>query len=180
MTQKRARRPAPRLTVQTRGAVTEVNVSHPEPPLAQVLLMAALGTTDQAFVDGILAQLGNAAMHGGKLEAKALNSMLAMVKGIEPKDELESMLGAQMAAVHAATMTMAGRLNHADTLAQQDSAAAALTKLTRTFGHQLEALRRYRGGAEQTVKVMHQHVNVSGAGAVVGVKAEGGGGDDKS
>jgi hypothetical protein len=35
--------------------------------------------------------------------------MLSVVKGIEPKDQVEAMLAAQMAAVHTATMTFARR-----------------------------------------------------------------------
>jgi len=177
---KRARPPAPKLSVQVRGEVCEVKAEHPDPALGQTLLTAALGTTDSAFVDGILSQLGYLSPRGRKVDAQTFNFVLAVVKGIAPRDELEAMLGAQMAAVHLASMSMARRLEHVDTLEQQDSAAAALTRLTRTFGHQLEALRRYRGGGEQVVKVMHQHVNVSGAGVVVGVRAEGGGGDEKN
>ena len=33
--------------------------------------------------------------------------MLAVVKGLEPRDQMEAMLAAQMAAVHVATMTFA-------------------------------------------------------------------------
>jgi hypothetical protein len=40
--------------------------------------------------------------------------MLAVVKGIEPRDQIEAMLAAQMAAVHMASMTFAKRLGHVD------------------------------------------------------------------
>jgi hypothetical protein len=40
------------------------------------------------------------------------NFMLAVVKGIEPRDQIEAMLAAQMAAVHNATMTFARHLAH--------------------------------------------------------------------
>jgi hypothetical protein len=55
------------------------------------------------------------------------------------------MLAAQMAAVHMASMTFAGRLAHVDDIPQQDSAARAFNKLTRTFAMQMEA----RTGAER-------------------------------
>lgn len=64
--------------------------------------------------------------------------MLSVVKSIEPRDEMESMLAAQMAAVHMATMTSARRLNHVDNIQQQDSAEKAFNKLVRTFATQLE------------------------------------------
>ena len=43
------------------------------------------------------------------------------------------MLAAQMAAVHVATMTFARRLNHFETIPQQDSTERDLNKLAWTF-----------------------------------------------
>ena len=53
--------------------------------------------------------------------------MLAVVKGIEPRDQIEAMLAAQMAAVHNATMTFARRLAHVELIPQQDSAETPST-----------------------------------------------------
>jgi hypothetical protein len=75
--------------------------------------------------------------------------MLAVVKGIEPRDQIEAMLAAQMAAVHMASMTFARRLTHVDTIQQQDSASNAFTKLARTFTAQVEALKRYQAVASR-------------------------------
>ena len=75
--------------------------------------------------------------------------MLAVIKGIEPRDQVEAMLAAQMAAVHMASMKLARRLSHTETIPQQDSASNAFNKLTRTFATQMEALKRYRSGGEQ-------------------------------
>jgi hypothetical protein len=41
---------------------------------------------------------------------------LATIKAIKPQDEIETMLAAQMAVVHVATMTFARRLNHTETI----------------------------------------------------------------
>ncbi len=93
--------------------------------------------------------------------------MLSVVKGIEPRDQVEAMLAAQMAAVHNATMTFARHLAHVDNLAQQDSAQSAFNKLARTFTAQVEALKNYRSKGEQRMVV--QHVNVAEGGqAIVG------------
>jgi len=93
--------------------------------------------------------------------------MLSVIKGIEPRDQLEAMLAAQMAAVHMASMTFARRLAHVENIPQQDSAERAFNKLTRTFAMQMEALKRYRAGAEQ--KVTLQHVSVAEGGqAIIG------------
>lgn len=98
--------------------------------------------------------------------------MLAVVKGIQPQDQIEAMLAAQMAAVHVATMTFARRLAHIENIPQQDSAERAFNKLARTFAAQIEALKRYRTGGEQKVTV--QHVTVSEGGqAIVGNVTQG-------
>ena len=93
--------------------------------------------------------------------------MLSVMKGVQPRDQLEAMLAAQMAAVHMATMTIAQRLAHVENIPQQDSAERAFNKLSRTFTTQMEALKRYRTGGEQKVTV--QHVSVAEGGqAIVG------------
>jgi hypothetical protein len=38
--------------------------------------------------------------------------MLSVIEGTAPRDEVECMMAARMAAVHMATMTLARRLNH--------------------------------------------------------------------
>jgi len=129
--------------------------------------MQALGTASVDFSHGLLEQLANAGSKGPTVDEPSLNFMLSVVTGIEPKDEIEAMLAAQMAAVHLATMTFARRLNHADNIAQQDSAERAFNKLARTFAAQVEALKRYRTGGEQKVTVQHVTVNEGGQ-AVVG------------
>jgi hypothetical protein len=59
--------------------------------------------------------------------------MLSVIKGLEPRDQVEALLAAQMAAVHTAIMTFARRLGHVETIPQQDSAERAFNKLARTF-----------------------------------------------
>jgi hypothetical protein len=129
--------------------------------------MDALASADEDFVNGIGSQLANASGHGQDVDERGLNFMLSVIKGIEPRNQLETMLAAQMAAVHVASMTFARRLAHVDDILQQDSAERAFNKLTRTFVMQMEALKRYRTGAEQ--KVTLQHVSVTEGGqAIVG------------
>ena len=93
--------------------------------------------------------------------------MLAMVRGIGPKDEIEAMMAAQMAAVHMTTMTFARRLANVQNIPQQDSASNVFNKLARTFAAQMEALKRYRSGGEQKMTVQHVHV-AEGGQAIVG------------
>ncbi len=172
---------APRLKVVpgTRGAVT---VDYPDKALGQIALMKALGTTDDDFLEGLVAQLVNVGSQGAAPDEDGTNFMLSIVKGIEPRDQVEAMLAAQMAAVHNATMTFARRLAHVDNIPQQDSAQTAFNKLARTFAAQVEALKRYRSGGEQKMSVQHVHV-AEGGQAIVGnvnAPAEGVGVHEKS
>jgi hypothetical protein len=141
--------------------------------------MEALATADPCFVVGLVTQLADAGTQGRKVDERALNFMLSVVKGVKPKDQMEAMLAAQMAAVHMATMTFARRLAHVQNIPQQDSAERAFNKLARTFSAQVEALKRYRTGGEQRVTVEHVTVNEGGQAIVGNVAHRGGGnGDD--
>jgi len=115
---------------------------------------------------------------GGKVDQKVVNFALSVVAGINPKDELETMLAAQMAVVHMATMDFAGRLIRAESLNQLNSHDRTLNKLARTFTSQMEALRKHRTGGKQEVTVHHVTVNEGGQ-AIVGnvqqARGEGGG-----
>jgi hypothetical protein len=162
-----ATRPAPRIKVTHKGDRTELGPDHPDGRVASTLLMGAVGTADFDFLDGLLAQLANAGARGSKADEQNLNFMLSVIKGIEPKDEIEAMLAAQMAAVHMAMMTFTRRLAGVETIQQQDSAERAFNKLARTFTAQVEALKRYRTGGEQRVTVEHVTVNEGGQ-AIVG------------
>jgi hypothetical protein len=157
---------APRLTVRD-DAATTIAPDHPDPAVGEVLLMAALGTTDRDFFGGVVRQLGDASSQGGKVDERALNFMLSVVKGIKPRDQVEAMLATQMAAVHVATLTSARRLALAETLPGQDSAERAFNRLSRTYAAQMEALERYRSGGGQNVTVQHVSVNDGGQ-AIVG------------
>ena len=132
---------APRLRVTENDGATTICPDHPEPSVGSVLLMEALGTRDWDFLEGFLTQLAGAGAKGRKVDGQTLNFLLSVVKGIAPKDQVEAMLAAQMAAVHTAMMTFAWRLAHVKTIPQQDSAERAFNKLGRTFAAQVEALK---------------------------------------
>jgi hypothetical protein len=130
-------------------------------------LNACLGTENWDFISGIIKHLANLSGRNGEIDADDLNFLLSVVSDIEPRDQVDTMRTAQMAAVHTATMTFANRLKQVVTIEQQDSAEKAFNKLTRTFTSQMEALRKYRHGGEQKVTVQHVNVNDGGQ-AVVG------------
>ena len=165
---RQAAKPSVRFKVSKNGSDPEIGIDYPNELVGQVLVKGILALAERDFVDGIVSQLANAGRRGQDIDEHGLNFMLSVIKGIEARDQLEAMLAAQMAAVHMASMTFAGRLERADDdIPQQDCAARAFNKLTRTFAMQMEALNRYRSGAEQ--KVTLQHVSVAEGGqAIVG------------
>jgi hypothetical protein len=172
---RRARPPAPSLKITRSDKGVSVDLDHPDKDTGWLMLVNALGSTGYEFADGLISQLMNVGTKGQDCDGKGPNFMLSIIRGVNPQDEVESMLAAQMAAVHMATMAVARRLNHVDNLPQQDSASNAFNKLARTFAVQLEALKRYRTGGEQRVTVQHVTVNEGGQ-AIVGAVTPGAGG----
>ena len=129
--------------------------------------------------EGLIAQMALLGSHGKKLDTTASNFPLGFLDAMKPKDAAEALLFAQMAAIHQATMMLARRLNHAQTLPQQDAAERALNKLARTFTAQVDTLKRYRSKGQQVVRVERVTVE-SGAQAVVGTVHHGGRAADES
>ncbi len=75
----------------------------------------ALGAVDQKdALHGILKQLMKASVILQKPDEDNLAFMISMMKGIAPRDSLETMLTAQMVSVHVATMRFACRLAFAE------------------------------------------------------------------
>jgi len=149
------------------GTEKKIAIDYSEPGSGYALLMKAIGTRDFDFLSELLNQLGYASAQNNEANLNSLNFMLSVIKGIKPNDQIETMLAAQMAAVHMATMHYAKSLAHVETIPQQDSAERTLNKLTRTFATQMEALKRYRTGGEQKVTVQHVSVGEGGQ-AIVG------------
>ena len=161
----------PRVAVET-DAGGSVTVAYQAPDWSGVREL--FGVPNDDVVDGLLGQLVNAKT-GKRLQEIEANFAIGALKGIAPKDTTEAMLGAQMVAVHLATMAAAERLGRSDTIPQHETNLNALNKLSRTYAAQVEALKRYRSKGEQRVYV--ERVNVEAGGqAVVGAVSTGGGG----
>ncbi|WP_407166578.1 hypothetical protein [Bradyrhizobium sp. ORS 111] len=154
---------APRVKFSSHGFC----IDHPDPLLGEQLMANALGAVDRDAMEGILRQLVKASVSGGSPDQVNLSFMLSMVKSLRPRDSVEAMLVAQMVSVHVMAMRCAHHLAHAKDLAQHDSAARALGRLTRTFPAQIEALNRYRSHGEPAITVQNVKVE-DGGNAIVG------------
>ena len=164
---------APNVSVKMVDGVVQLTIGEKGDPEERLKLMAALGTYDMDFLSPLISQVGNSVSTKGKIDQGSLQFVVSFIKSIEPESEIETMLAAQMAAVHVCAMDASRRYLWADTLAGKDSAERALTKLTRTFTTQMDALKRYRAKAQQTVRVERVTVE-SGGQAVVGDVSTGG------
>ena len=105
---------------------------------------------------------------------------LATMMGIEPCDEIEGMLAAQMAATHNAAMECYRRsmLDNQTFEGRRESLNQA-NKLTRSYATLVEALNRHRGKGQQRMTVEHVHVHQGGQ-AIVGNVHQGGGAPSKT
>jgi len=156
-------RPAPRVKL----AGQRIAIQHPDAETGERLLGEALGAVDQDVLHGILKQLTKASVILQKPDEDNLAFMISMMKGIAPRDSLETMLTAQMVSVHVATMRFASRLAFAEGIPQQEGVARTLTRLARTFAAQMEALNRHRGNGERPITVQNLSVQDGGS-AIVG------------
>ncbi len=168
----------PRVKASEVEGRTEISPDHPDPLYGHALLMSAFATGDISFCGEILLQLAGASVQDGEVSERDLNFKISVVKGIQPRDQLETMLAAQMAAIHSLTMDMAGRLKVSTSFVDIDCTERTLNKLARTFAMQLETLKRYRSTGEQKVTVEHVTVNQGGQ-AIVGNVAHRGEGPSK-
>jgi hypothetical protein len=132
--------------------------------------------------------LGNQAIqslwikHSDKeVRQRQYNAAIAGLIGIGPKDEIESMIGAQLIATHNAAMECYRRAMLGEqTFEGRRENLGQATKLSRTCTILVEALNRHRGkGGQQKVTVEHVHVHAGGQAVVGMVEAPGGvGGGD--
>jgi hypothetical protein len=119
-----------------------------------------------AFIGSIVAQLANAVSDGDEADLHALNFAVSMINGANSRDQIETVLLAQMAAVNISFMTYCRHLNVRPRIYDQNIAERALNRLARTYVSQMEAWQRYRTGGE---KILSQQVSVAAGGqAIVG------------
>jgi hypothetical protein len=112
---------------------------------------------------------------------KQHSANLSFLSGVEPNDELEGMLAAQLLASHNAAMECYRRaMISQQTFEGRRENLSQANKLSRTHATLLEALNRHRGKGQQKVTVEHVHVYEGGQAIVGNVEAGGGGVQTKS
>ena len=117
------------------------------------LLTEALGSQDPDFIWGLVSQLSQASTRFN--DGEGLNFMLSVIKNIHPRDAIEAMLVAQMAAVHMSMMTFVDEFARLGNTPQQEMAERAMNKFSRTFATLVGALKHHRTGGEQKLTVRY-------------------------
>ena len=140
-------------------------------------LMDALGVTQRGVITGYLSQVINSVSKSGPVE-ETYQFAFGFIQSIEPTNEVEAALAAQMAAVHIASMDTSRRLLQAGSQESFSCYERAVNKLMRTYTTQMEALKRHRSKAQQVVRVERVTVE-EGAQAIVGDVHHGGRVDDE-
>ncbi|MGH1455073.1 MAG: hypothetical protein ACRBBV_18100 [Paracoccaceae bacterium] len=142
---------------------------------AEGQIEATLGMQTKAAAEGVLLTALDAL--GGNAKDKA-NMVAAMFAEIEPQDAVEAMLVAQMTATHVAMTTLSRRMLSQQSYLARESCERSVTRLSRSYLAQMEALRKYRAKGQQVVRVERVTVE-SGGQAIVGNVQHGGGGKDE-
>lgn len=102
-------------------------------------------------------------------------------KAADIKDELESMIAAQLIATHNAAMECYRRaMIDEQTFEGRRENLSQANKLSRTYATLIEALNRHRGKGQQKVTVEHIHVHDGGRAIVGNVSHPGGGLETKT
>jgi hypothetical protein len=141
------------------------------------------GSNFDAWNNVLANQALSSGWYGNNPEAERTHrqqsASLSLLAGVEPKDELEGMLAAQLLASHNAAMECYRRAMISEqTFEGRKENLNQANKLSRTHATLLEALNRHRGKGQQKVTVEHVHVHEGGQ-VIVG-NVEGGGMRTKS
>ena len=156
----------PRIAVTRAGEGIAISARHSDTSTGYAVLTESFGSADLDFISGLLSQLPFSSKDPQVAEGE-LNFALSVIRSIGPRDQLEMMLAAQMAASHLLAMRSARSNMTTQSRIGEQIYDSAFNKSARTFAMQLDALKRYRTGGEQKITVQHVQ-NVSAGQAIVG------------
>ncbi|MDD9731667.1 hypothetical protein PVW46_17320 [Mameliella sp. AT18] len=139
---------------------------------AQEDVQALLGMKTAEAAQGVFRSALEALGGSAKDKAQLVSAMFAE---IEPRDGIEAMLVAQMTATHVAMTLVASKMAGGAGYQVRESYERSMTRLSRTYLAQMDALKKHRAKAQQVVRVERVTVQDGGQ-AIVGDVTHGGGG----
>ncbi|MBT51891.1 MAG: hypothetical protein CMF72_00420 [Mameliella sp.] len=135
-------------------------------------IAALLGMKTQDAAQGVFYSALEALGASAKDKAQLVSAMFAEM---EPRDGIEAMLVAQMTATHVAMTVVAAKMSGGAGYMVRESYERSMTRLSRTYLAQMDALKKHRAKAQQVVRVERVTVHEGGQ-AIVGDVRHGGGG----
>ena len=129
-----------------------------------------LGMKTQDAAMGVLLSAINAMGTNSKTYHTMASAIFAE---LEPRDAIEAMLIAQMTATHTLMTTLADRAFDTTNFQVREAHERSMTRLSRTYLAQMDAIKKYRAKAQQTVRVERVTVHEGGQ-AIVGDVSHGG------
>ena len=142
-------------------------------------MLEVFGTKSRKTLQHYLNQLAKVAGCEEMEEAILFfNDITPIIRAIGPRNELEGILAVQMIGIHTLAMEMMKRAMYPDqTVNNVNHNVNRITKLTRTFIAQMEALNKHRSKGQQKMTVEHVHVNKGGQAVIGNVEKRGCGGE---
>lgn len=159
-------RPEMELSMKEGGTVAALDAIHSDGSGHAAMLHEAVGSSSNGWLNLVMVDLLKLAKSRGQEEItpESASAAMAFMAAVQPENEVEAALGAQMFATHQIAMEMASRCRHTtDRVATMEYGNLA-TKMMRTFSGQVEALSKIRRGGEQVVR--HVHVYEGGQAVV--------------
>ncbi len=141
-------------------------ISHlDDPPL---LTSDVTGSNDPDFAAGLLKHFVTIGAIADIPDVDRTMFAIAIARGIEPRDQIESMLASQMAATQNAIVMLFRQLSTTPSIEIQESAEKSFGRMSRLFMQQMDALKRYRDVRPKQFVVSSVTVN-DGGHAFVGI-----------
>lgn len=147
--------------VANQGKIATIKTSAGEIDAEEDNLAKIFGSVDTDFVGALLSQ----SLAQGSSSTDV--GLVPVLKDVGPRDQLESMLIAHMVSVHNTMMKVSRMLTECSDPHLLEVFLRHMNNLSRTYTGQLDALKRYRMNASQSVSVESVTVNAGGQ-AIVG------------
>ena len=130
-------------------------------------LPALFGVQDELLALDLLSRTLSGALRTGAAEEVRMNSMIAAINEMNPRDSLEAMLASQLVCVYQQNMGILARATEVSSPDLRQLYLNLSIKLIRSFTALTGCLRKYRQKGEQKMTVEHVHVHDGGQ-AIVG------------
>ena len=138
----------------------DIEIDHPDQSTGAILIAASIGSPSPDEFSALMVQLRKRSMDRNlKMNATYINRVLAIIRGIGPRDTEELKLAKQIAFATDMIDDAENCLARATAREDRDSAVNMYTKLSKTLISLLDAFRRHRSTGEQRVSVTHTHTH---------------------